>query len=48
MAITILPAIKAGLGGLSLYGWARAAASFGAAGAIPIGGPRRSTSRPAW
>jgi predicted MFS family arabinose efflux permease len=38
MAITILPAIKADLGGLSLYGWALAAASFGAFGAIPIGG----------
>ena len=38
MAITILPAIKADLGGLSLYGWALAAASFGAFGAIPLGG----------
>lgn len=38
MAITILPAIRADLGGLSLYGWALAAASFGAFGAIPLGG----------
>ena len=38
MAITILPAIRADLGGLSLYGWALAASSFGAFGAIPLGG----------
>jgi len=38
MATTVLPAIRADLGGLSLYGWALAASSFGAFGAIPIGG----------
>jgi MFS family permease len=38
MAITILPAVRADLGGLSLYGWALAASSFGAFGAIPLGG----------
>ncbi len=38
MAIAILPAIRADLGGLPLYGWALAASSFGAFGAIPVGG----------
>lgn len=38
VVITILPAIRADLGGLSLYGWVLAAASFGAFGAIPVGG----------
>ncbi len=38
MAITVLPAIRADLGGLPLYGWALGAASFGAFGAIPLGG----------
>jgi MFS family permease len=38
MVTTILPAIRADLGGLSLYGWALAASSFGAFGAIPVGG----------
>jgi len=38
MVTTILPAIRADLGGLSLYGWALAGSSFGAFGAIPVGG----------
>lgn len=38
MVTTILPAIRAELGGLSLYGWVLAASSFGAFGAIPLGG----------
>jgi MFS family permease len=38
MVVTILPAIRADLSGLSLYGWALAASAFGAFGAIPVGG----------
>jgi predicted MFS family arabinose efflux permease len=38
MVVTILPAIRADLGGLPLYGWVLAASSFGAFGAIPVGG----------
>ncbi|MGE5291449.1 MAG: MFS transporter [Micromonosporaceae bacterium] len=38
MVITILPAVRADLGGLQLYGWTLAASSFGAFGAIPVGG----------
>jgi MFS family permease len=38
IVVTILPAIRADLGGLALYGWALAAASFGAFGTIPVGG----------
>jgi predicted MFS family arabinose efflux permease len=38
MVVAILPAIRADLGGLPLYGWVLAASSFGAFGAIPVGG----------
>ena len=36
MVTTILPAIRADLGGLRLYGWALSASSFAAFAAIPI------------
>ena len=35
---TLPSRVRADLGGLSLYGWALAASSFGAFGAIPLGG----------
>lgn len=38
VVITILPAIRADLGGVQLYGWALGASSLAAFAAIPIAG----------